>query len=160
MPTLLELIKRSGPNAFIAVLQREVYYPKTDSIEDATTATVDFTNFATLAEDAKYTMHLKARGTREDVNTILAALGENKSDFLTHRADKLLVKMGGFTEVVLENSLRPNTGVSIAVNSIAVKRELEQRIQIDAANRYANWIALGIMGFVFGSAALLYAKSR
>ena len=91
-----------------------------------------------------------ARGTRQDINTIIAAFVEHKNDFQLRRADKLLIKTGGFTEVILENSLRPNTGISIAINYIAVKHRIEEIIRVNDRCNLLICAAVAIAAVIIG----------
>jgi hypothetical protein len=151
MPTLFELVKKSGYDVLKTAMMREITYPATASITDVTTTVVDFADLTRLDEDGKYVMHLRANAfARQDINTIMAAFVEHQNDFQLRRADKLIIKTGGFTEVILENSLRPNTGISIAINYIAVKHRVEESIRINDRCNLLICAAIAVAAVIIG----------
>ena len=57
MPTLFELVKKSGYDVLKTAMMREITYPATASITDATITAVDFNDLTRLDEDGKYMIY-------------------------------------------------------------------------------------------------------
>eukprot|EP01036_Dinobryon_divergens_P024970 gene24970-33469_t len=145
MEDLNFLVKTTGNHIARTVVESNIVYPKTSSIDNQRAIFSSVFDAATLSDVIRFIeadIGLKAIDAVKDSVVLLKLLNEFKESILLSQADYLLIYKAGFDIIKLENSAKLNSGRSMYIDINSCRNELVRYVQTMRRQQEFPWLQL------------------
>lgn len=157
------LVKTVGDTVARNIVQSQVVYPKTKSLQDNALHMADYSakeGLKLVIDSIEASIELKAVDAIRDAVDILKLMDEFRDPIMLAQADYIVIYKGGFDILKLKNVAMPESGRSIYVEVNSCRNEIIRYIQTARAKNTDYLQGAAIVGFVVLSIMLLIREVK